>query len=122
MIRLLAYIVAGMASVLILGSVFGDRMVEYDSEVAVLVFGAALGLLVFFIKPIVTLISLPITCLTFGLFALVINGAFFGFAAFIVPGVDVTWLGAVVGGVISSVLSGIIYSVFDEESRPDERR
>lgn len=122
MIRLLAYIVAGMASVLILGTVFGDRMVEYDSEVAVLVFGAALGLLVFFIKPIVTLISFPITCLTFGLFALVINGAFFGLAAFIVPGVDVTWLGAVVGGVISSVLSGIIYSVFDEESRPSDQR
>ncbi|MGH2551442.1 MAG: phage holin family protein [Thermomicrobiales bacterium] len=122
MIRLLAYIVAGMASVLILGTVFGDRMVEYDSEVAVLVFGAALGLLVFFIKPIVTLISLPITCLTFGLFALVINGAFFGLAAFVVPGVDVTWLGAVVGGVISSVLSGIIYSVFDEESRPADQR
>jgi putative membrane protein len=121
-IRLLAYIVAGMASVLILGTVFGDRMVEYDNEVAVLVFGAALGLLVFFIKPIVTLISLPITCLTFGLFALVINGAFFGLAAFIVPGVDVTWLGAVVGGVISSVLSGIIYSVFDEESRPSDQR
>jgi putative membrane protein len=121
-IRLLAYIVAGMASVLILGSVFGDRMVEYDSEIAVLVFGAALGLLVFFIKPVVTLISLPITCLTFGAFALVINAAFFGLAAFIVPGVDVTWLGAFTGGLISSVLSGIIYSVFDEETQPDEQR
>ena len=122
MIRLLAYIVAGMASVLILGSVFGDRMVEYDNEVAVLVFGAALGLLVFFIKPVVTLISLPITCLTFGAFALVINGAFFALAAFLVPGVDVTWLGAIVGGLISSVLGGIIYSVFDEETQPDDRR
>lgn len=122
MIRLLAYIVAGMASVLILGSVFGDRMVEYDNEVAVLVFGAALGLLVFFIKPVVTLISLPITCLTFGAFALVINGAFFALAAFLVPGVDVTWLGAIVGGLISSVLGGIIYSVFDEEAQTGDRR
>jgi putative membrane protein len=121
-IRLLAYIVAGIASVLILGTVFGDRMVDYDSEIAVLVFGAALGLLVFFIKPVVTLISLPITCLTFGAFALVINGAFFGLAAFLVPGVDVTWLGAFTGGLISSVLGGIIYSVFDEETQPTDRR
>ena len=39
MIRLLAYIVAGMASVLILGTLFGDRMVTYESPFAVLVFG-----------------------------------------------------------------------------------
>jgi putative membrane protein len=121
-IRLLAYIVAGIASVLILGTVFGDRMVDYDSEIAVLVFGAALGLLLFFIKPVVTLVSLPITCLTFGAFALVINAAFFGLAAFLVPGVDVTWLGAFTGGLIASVLAGIIYSVFDEETKPTERR
>ncbi len=113
MIRLLAYIVAGMASVLILGTIFGDRMVQ----IAVLVFGAALGLLEYFIKPVITLVSLPITCLTFGLFALVINAGFFGLAAWVVPGVGVTWLGALVGGAIASVLGGIIYSVFDEETR-----
>jgi len=117
MIRLLAYIVAGMASVLILGTIFGNRMVSYDSQIAVLVFGAALGLLEYFIKPVITLISLPSTCLTFGLFALVINAGFFGLAAWVVPGVGVTWLGAVVGGAIASVLAGIIYSVFDEETR-----
>jgi len=117
MIRLLAYIVAGMASVLILGTIFGDRMVSYDSQIGVLVFGAALGLLEYFIKPVIKVISLPITCLTFGLFALVINAAFFGLAAWVVPGVGVTWLGALVGGAISSVLAGIIYSVFDEETR-----
>lgn len=117
MIRLLAYIVAGMASVLILGTIFGDRMVDYQSQIAVLVFGAALGLFEYFIKPIISLISLPITCLTFGLFALVINAVFFGLAAWVVPGVNVTWLGAFVGGAIASVLAGIIYSVFDEETR-----
>ena len=117
MIRLLAYIVAGMASVLILGTLFGDRMVTYESPFAVLVFGAALGLLEYFIKPIVAFISLPITCLTFGLFALIINAAFFELAAWVVPQIDVTWLGALVGGVISSVLAGIIYSIFDEETR-----
>lgn len=117
MIRLLAYIVAGMASVLILGTLFGDRMVTYESPFAVLVFGAALGLLEYFIKPIVAFISLPITCLTFGIFALIINAAFFELAALVVPQIDVTWLGALVGGIISSVLAGIIYSVFDEDTR-----
>ena len=122
MIRLLAYIVAGMASVLILGTIFGDRMVTYESPFAVLVFGAALGLLEYFIKPIVSFISLPITCLTFGLFALVINAAFFELAAWVVPQIDVTWLGALVGGIISSVLAGIIYSIFDEETRREPQQ
>ena len=117
MIRLLAYIVAGMGSVLIFGTLFCDRIVTYESPFAVLVFGAALGLLEYFIKPIVAFISLPITCLTFGLFALIINAAFFELAAWVVPQIDVTWLGALVGGVISSVLAGIIYSIFDKETR-----
>jgi len=116
-IRLLAYIVAGMASVLLVGTVFADRMVQYDDQAAVLVFGALLGLLTFFIKPIVTFISFPITCLTFGLFALVINAGFFALAAWAVPGVETNWLGAVVGGLTASVLGGIIYSVFDEDTR-----
>jgi putative membrane protein len=116
-IRLLAYIVAGMASVLLVGTIFGERMVEYEDQAAVLIFGALLGLLTFFIKPVVAAISLPITCLTFGLFALVINAGFFALAAWAAPGVDTTWLGAMVGGLTASVLGGIIYSVFDEETR-----
>lgn len=117
MIRLLAYMVAGMAAVLLVGTVFGERMVDYEDQAAVLIFGAILGLLTFFIKPIVSAVSLPITCLTFGLFALVINAAFFALAAWAVPGVDTTWVGALVGGLTASVLGGIIYSVFDEETR-----
>ena len=57
MIRLLAYIVAGMASVLIVGTVFGERLVDYEDQAAVLIFGALLGLLTFFIKPVVTAVS-----------------------------------------------------------------
>ena len=117
MIRLLAYMAAGMAAVLLVGTVFGERMVEYDNQAAVLLFGALLGLLTFFIKPVVTAISFPISCLTFGLFALVINAGFFALAAWAVPGVETTWLGAVVGGLTASVLGGIIYSVFDEDTR-----
>lgn len=119
MIRLIAYIAAGIASVLLVGTVFGDRLVEYEDQVAVLLFGGLLGLLTFFIKPVVSAISFPITCLTFGLFALVINAAFFALAAWLAPGVEATWLGAFVGGATASVLGGIIYSVFDEETKPD---
>jgi len=116
MIRLVAYISAGIASVLLLGTLFGDRLASYDGEVSVILFGAALGALTFLVKPFVAAVSLPVSCLTFGLFALVISAAFFALAARIAPGVEVTWLGAFAGGATSAVLGGLIFSILDDDS------
>jgi putative membrane protein len=114
--RIVAYIVGSMIAVLAVGTIFGDRFVTYDNETAVLIFGVLLGLLTAFVKPALQIISLPITCLTFGLFALVINAVLFGVAAAIAPGLDVTMWGALVGAIFASVTNGIVYSVVDEGS------
>ncbi|MGL5755709.1 MAG: phage holin family protein [Paraclostridium sp.] len=45
----------------------------YTSLTAVLLFAIVLTIINIVIRPIVKLISLPITCLTFGIFSLVIN-------------------------------------------------
>lgn len=74
-----------------------------------------MGVINAFIRPVVRLISLPITCLTFGLFAVVINAVLFWIGGYIVPGIDVTAMGAVVGAIISSLAAGIMFSVFDED-------
>lgn len=114
-VRVLAYIVGSMVAVLAVGTLFKSSLVEYTSERDVLIFSVALGLLTAFIKPVLNLISLPLTCLTFGAFALVINGALFAVAAYLTPGVDVTGWGAIVGGVFAAVINGVIYSVVDEK-------
>lgn len=116
MIRLVAYMAGGIVSVLLIGTVFGDRLATYDDEVSVLLFGAALGALTFLVKPLITAISLPVTCLTFGLFALVIDAVFFALAARIAPGVDVTWLGALAGGIVASAVTGVVFSILDDET------
>jgi putative membrane protein len=116
MIRLVGYIAGGIVAVLLIGTVFGDRLATYDDETSVLLFGAALGALTFFVKPLIAMISLPITCLTFGLFALVIDAVFFAVAARIAPGIEVTWLGALAGGLTASVISGIVFSIVDDEN------
>ena len=116
MIRLVPYIAGGMAAVLLIGTVFGDRLATYEDEVSVLLFGAALGALTFLVKPLISTISLPVTCLTFGLFALVIDAIFFALAARIAPGVEVTWLGAFVGGMVAAMISGIVFSIIDDET------
>jgi putative membrane protein len=56
--------------------------------VAILV-ALVMGLINWTIKPLITLITLPVTILTFGLFLLVINGAMVLLASAIVPGFEV---------------------------------
>ena len=114
--RVVAYIVGSMVAVLAVGTIFQDRFVIYESEAAVLTFGIVLGVLTAFVKPVLQFISLPLTCLTFGLFALVINAALFGLAAAVTPGLEVTLWGAIVGAIFASVINGIVYSVVDEDS------
>lgn len=42
-----------------------------------------------FVRPLVILLTLPITLVTFGLFLLVVNAAMFGLVAWLMPGFDV---------------------------------
>ena len=61
-----------------------ESFVSYgDDWVTLAIFSAVLALLNTFIRPILALISAPITCLTIGLFALVINTIMFALAAYL---------------------------------------
>ncbi len=112
--RLLAYLIANMVATLTVGSISEQRLVSYESLPAVFVFAIILGLINAFIRPVLRFLTLPLTCLTFGLFALALNAALFGVAAWLTPGTEITFWGAVVGSLIASVASGIIFSVLDE--------
>ena len=65
-----------------------------------------LGLVNALVRPILLLITLPITVLTLGLFYLVVNGAAFGLAAAFVPGFSVSsWTAAILGALLTSLIS-----------------
>lgn len=55
-----------------------------------------LGLLNLFVKPILMVLSLPITFLTLGLFYFVINGAMISFTSFFVSGFQVASFGTAI--------------------------
>lgn len=112
--RLIAYLIAGLLSVLIAGFISQERLIGYEDRESVLVFALVLGGINAYIRPVIRLLALPLTCLTFGLFSLVINAGLFGLAAWLVPGITVSVAGALVGAVITGVLSGIIFSILDE--------
>jgi putative membrane protein len=83
--------------------------------VTVTSFGAALagalilGLLNMLVRPLLVLLTLPVTVLTLGLFLFVINALLFWAAAGLLDGFRVTGFGAaLVGSLIYSVASTII--------------
>ena len=87
--------------------IFGDtQFVNYGNDwVTLAIFAAVLALLNTFIKPILQILSIPLTCLTFGLFTIVINVALFALAAWLVPSMQVAgFWGALVGAVAISVV------------------
>ena len=80
--------------------------VHFSSATALAVGAIVLGLVNALVRPVLTILTLPITILTLGLFYLLVNGFAFWLAAVIVPGFDVAgfwWavLGAFIVGLIS---------------------
>ena len=80
---------------------------------SVLIAAAVIGLVNMLIKPILILLTLPVTILTLGLFIFVINGILFWLVGNFLDGFDVKTvmagiLGAIVYSVISWVLSAIV--------------
>lgn len=68
-----------------------------------------LGFLNAVLRPVIAFFSLPVTVLTLGLFTLVINGAVFALAAWLVPGFGVAGFGsAVLGALAFSVVSFLL--------------
>lgn len=113
MVRFIAYVVATVVATLALRTV-SDRLITFDRAETVLLFAVVLGTINAFIKPIVKVLSFPITCLTFGLFAIVINTVLFWVGAYVTPNLDVSWWGALFGSMLVSVAAGIIFTVLDE--------
>ena len=71
-----------------------------------------LGLINALVKPILVLLTLPITIVTLGLFYFVVNGLTFALTAALVPGfnIDSFWW-AILGALVVSLFSWFIGSV-----------
>lgn len=69
-----------------------------------------------FVKPIISLITLPINILTLGLFSFVISALMVLLTAKIVPGFDVDgFVVALVFGMVLSLISGALYTFMPDK-------
>lgn len=83
-----------------------------DGIYTAIIVAVVLGLLNLIVRPILIILTLPITILTFGLFAFVINAAIFLFVASFVDGFAVDgFLPALVGSLLVTVVSTIAHSL-----------
>jgi putative membrane protein len=94
--------VAGAVSLIIVDALF--KGVAIASFPTAIVAGLVLGLLNGGIRPILQLLSLPLTILTLGGFSLIVNGFCFWLASVLVPGFHVS-------GIISFIFAPIILSL-----------
>ena len=73
-----------------------------------------LGLVNAIIKPVLILLTLPLTILTFGLFLLLVNAFTLGLVGYLTPGFSVNgFFPAILGAIVLSFVSGIINQIFD---------
>lgn len=92
--------------------------VRIASGPTLLIAALVLGLVNAIVRPVLTIITLPLTILTLGLFYLVVNGLAFMLASSLVPGFTVDSFGsAVLGALVVSVISWIIGGLFAPRQR-----
>lgn len=87
--------------------------IEVESYGQSLLAGLVLGVLNALVRPVLVILTLPITILTLGLFLLVINAFMLKLSAAIVPGFRVdSFLTALLGSVLLSVFTAGLTLVF----------
>jgi putative membrane protein len=92
--------------------------VSVASPGALLVAALVLGFLNAVLKPVLVILTLPITILSLGIFYLVLNAILFALVAVLVPGFRVAGFGwAFLGAIVMSLLSTFLGSFAPSEHR-----
>jgi len=93
-----------LATLLISGLQIADPM-------TLILAAVLLGVINAFVKPILVILTLPITVLSLGIFLLVINAAMLALVAWILPGFTISGFGAALIGAIVVSITGLIGSM-----------
>ena len=95
----------------------GVRVSSFGSA---MIAALVLGLLNTLVRPLLVLLTLPVTLLTMGLFLFVINALMFWSAAEVLSGLSVTGFGAALVGSLIYSLCGMVIDVAMERFAPQQ--
>lgn len=115
--KFLIRMAASAAAIFGVAYLSGGKLLEVESFwPAAVIAAVVLALVNAIVKPIVKLLALPVTILTLGLFALVINAGMLYLVAAVVDGVNtVGFLQTVVASVIISIVSSVTGSLLEDK-------
>jgi putative membrane protein len=89
--------------------------IRLDGAWPALLAGLVLGLVNALVRPVLVVLTLPLTVVTLGLFLLVLNGICLALTAWLVPGFDLAGLvPAVLGACVISLVSWLL-TAFDSD-------
>jgi putative membrane protein len=92
--------------------------IRVDSVLSALGAGLLLALINAFVRPILLVLTLPITLVTLGLFLLVLNGLCFWLVAVLVKGLHVAgFWSAVLGALFVTVVSWVVTALVSDSGR-----
>jgi len=114
------YILARVSVIKIHNLVPPDGFITKHGLITILVGGLVIGLFNAVLKPVLSFLSLPLTCLTLGLFTFVVTGVVFYLTVVVTPGMEIInfwWaiLGGVLFGIMNSLISGLLGIKKDED-------
>lgn len=89
---------------------------EFETYMDVLATAIVLGVVNTFIKPALQILFIPITIITFGLFAIFINVCLLWAVSLIVPGFKVTgFVSALIGSIVLSLVTMFLQKLGDRQ-------
>jgi putative membrane protein len=96
--------------------------VSIDSFTTLAIAAAVLGVVNTVVRPVITLLTLPLTIVTLGAFYLFVNGFAFGFSAALVPGFRVSGVfSAVAGAFVTGFAAWLVGLVVSPRAVPAPR-
>ena len=107
---LIAWIITAISLLIIAQLPIG---VEVDSLGKALIAAIIFGILNAIVKPILLILTIPLTILTLGLFLFVINAIIFGLAAALVSGFRLRYgfWSAIFGSIFLSIVNSILFKI-----------
>jgi putative membrane protein len=87
--------------------------IHIDGLMTLLIAAFLFGILNAVIRPILVILTLPITIVTLGLFLLIVNALILAMVAWILPGFSISSFGsAIIGWLITAITSWIASAIF----------
>jgi putative membrane protein len=113
LVRLIVDILISAVAIGLTSVVLPGIHIQPFSWGTLLLLGIVVGVIDGLIRPVVSLLSLPITILTLGLFQLIINALMLYLASFIIPAFKIdNFLWALVAGIVLAIIHAILEAIF----------